>query len=105
VGHGLEPQIPGLALLAHDDVVGLVGPHGHALVRQVRHRQQGSIEVGLGLLQALLEGADAVPYLAHLGDQRLPLGLIFELANLFGDAIALGPEGFDLGENLAPLYV
>ena len=79
-----------LAPGADHDIATLVGRHRHALVRQVRHRQQQRLQLRLDLLQPrgrLLEFGLQRRHLRHHRIDRLTLA--FELADLFGKLVAL----------------
>ena len=83
---------------AHLDVATFVVARGHTVLRQVGHRQEHGLQLGLEDLQAIGAGLEFVTDTGHLGHDGVDFGsgvfalggLAFEHADLFGQAVALG---------------
>ena len=96
----LEVKVAYRAPSAHLDVAFFALAQRHALVRQVGHGQQQVLQFGLEHLQALGRSVQLVLDRAHLGHDRIGLGVLalaLEHANLLGQAVALALQLFGAG--------
>jgi hypothetical protein len=71
-------------------------------VRQIGNHQHRRIEIGLDPPQSIFDLTDPISHLTHLGDTAVSLSLVFELADLLRDPVALGPERLHLRELRTP---
>ena len=83
-------ELGNLANRTEDHIIMVIFTHRNTRIRQVRNRHHHFVELGLDLMQALIQRGNLIPNRAHGIDLGLPVGGILRTPNILGHPVPLG---------------